>query len=127
MTTPLHCTQSEAPSRIRDHARFVASNMSGQQGKVTATGHLPEPWRSDYLHADVTYTVLSYDTPIAWVESDGTAVVPPLRYSVTTSYHQGIAADVLLGSRLRRTDPLQEARAVPHNSFGPRSEGGGFW
>lgn len=35
------------------------------------------------------YVVWSFQTPIAWVDADGTVTIPPLRYSVTTTQHQG--------------------------------------
>lgn len=39
-------------------------------------------------HAD--YVVFSYDTPIAWHDAERDAwVIPDVRYSVTTSKHQG--------------------------------------
>lgn len=37
----------------------------------------------------VRYVVLSYATPIAWVDKDGVAVKTPQHFSITTSHHQG--------------------------------------
>lgn len=57
-------------------------------------GLLPEPWadryRSDADAGRIVYQVFSYSTPIAWVLHDGTAVVPQVRYSRTTTGHQGL-------------------------------------
>lgn len=39
--------------------------------------------------AAATYLVFSYDTPIAWRNPDGTWTCPHVKYSVTTSKHQG--------------------------------------
>lgn len=38
----------------------------------------------------VQYIVYSYNTPIAWVDRNGTWIVPYTKYSVTTSKHQGL-------------------------------------
>lgn len=64
------------------------------EGGVFDTGRLPEPYRAAYLDAwsdaRITYTVLSYRTPIAWVLQDAEVVIPPVKYSPTTSGHQGL-------------------------------------
>ena len=55
-------------------------------------GELPEPWRSVFMldHVDgIAYVVWSYETPIAWVKRDGKVIRPDVRYSRTTSKHQG--------------------------------------
>lgn len=36
------------------------------------------------------YVVYSYQTPIAGVTTDGEILIPPVRYSRTTSRHQGL-------------------------------------
>ena len=41
------------------------------------------------IPATAVYVVWSYQTPIAWVDADGTVTVPDQRYSVTTTQHQG--------------------------------------
>ena len=40
-------------------------------------------------HANITYVVISYNTPIAWVTSDGSVHRVAQKFSVTTSKHQG--------------------------------------
>ena len=49
-------------------------------------------WRERY-EADanrITYTVISYRTPIAWVLDDGQVIIPDVKYSITTTGHQGL-------------------------------------
>lgn len=53
---------------------------------------LPSCWQERY-RADgdeITYTVLSYQTPIAWVLRSGEVVIPDVKYSRTTTGHQGL-------------------------------------
>ena len=56
------------------------------------TGGLPGDWadlyREHFRSGLLTYVVWSYVTPIAW-EHDGTWYRPGVRYSATTSRHQG--------------------------------------
>ncbi|WP_405537567.1 hypothetical protein OG787_32525 [Streptomyces sp. NBC_00075] len=57
-------------------------------------GRLPEQWadryRSDAEAGRIVYQVYSYSTPIAWVLDDDSVVMPQVRYSPTTSSHQGL-------------------------------------
>lgn len=62
--------------------------IHGVEGKSWSTGRLPEDWAGKYIFDDVAYTVLSYGTPIAWVNSNGERVIPDVSYSRTTSGHQ---------------------------------------
>ena len=57
------------------------------------TGSMPEAWADVYKRdgEHITYTILSYDTPIAWVLDDGMWRVPDVYYSVTTARHIGTA------------------------------------
>ncbi|MFD5701321.1 hypothetical protein [Streptomyces lasiicapitis] len=53
---------------------------------------LPPEWRERY-QADgdeIAYTVLSYQTPIAWVLRSGVVAIPTVKYSRTTTGHQGL-------------------------------------
>jgi hypothetical protein len=63
-------------------------------GTVSYTARLSELMSREYFTSvhdgDVTHTVLSYATPIAWRLADGSWVIPEAKYSVTTSKHQGI-------------------------------------
>ena len=64
--------------------------MSLIAGKFNGTGRLQGDTLAAYMSADVTHTVLSYGTPIAWVNTDGTVTVPEDKYSVTTTHHQNL-------------------------------------
>jgi hypothetical protein len=50
-------------------------------------GELPYQYHDSAKQA--RYYVYSYRTPIAWENPDGTWTVPDVKYSVTTSRHQG--------------------------------------
>lgn len=63
---------------------------------VMHLGKLPEPYRSQiYESPGLVYVVYSYQTPIAWVTSDGKTHIPDVKYSVTTTKHQHIARKAL--------------------------------
>ena len=109
--------QRRAPDFIARRKAFRASALSAIAGSVNDTGDLPGEWAERYREDAPVYTVLSYSTPIAWVTSSGEAVLPGLRYSVTTSRHQHHAASGLGLSFYCIPD---EGRAVPHRSYGPR-------
>lgn len=66
--------------------------MSAVEGYPSTAGQLPEPFRHEFWASrlEIVYTVLSYETPILWVLADGTVVQPDVRYSPTTSQHQGM-------------------------------------
>lgn len=85
--------QKQAIEAIRHFVPFKASALSGT-GSSTTVGRLVAPWRDDFLVARdrnlLVYVVYSYATPIAWCDVDGAWTMPSLRYSVTTSKHQGI-------------------------------------
>lgn len=57
-------------------------------------GRLPQPYQGELqlqaIKGNVRFVIFSYGTPIAWVLYSGTWTVPDVRYSVTTSHHQGI-------------------------------------
>jgi len=59
---------------------------------IPYTGFLPDEWREDIRKdaSHVDYIVWSYATPIAWRLTNGQWILPDVRYSVTTSKHQGI-------------------------------------
>lgn len=85
-------TLREVPNMWRSRTPFNANGtLQGHEGSVYQLGRLPQEWQEKY-RADrdsTVYTVTSYATPIAWVLTDGTEVKPPVKYSVTTSKHQG--------------------------------------
>lgn len=59
------------PERLENRQAFRGNSLTGL-------------WLGD------TYTVISYDTPIAWLKAGGKREVSPDFYSVTTSRHQNI-------------------------------------
>jgi hypothetical protein len=88
-------------NRISERMAFAVASMSGVAGGHNIYGNkLPEPHKAEYAAAlrsgEIRYTVFSYSTPIAWVLTDGTKVMPDVKYSTTTSNHQGIAREALL-------------------------------
>jgi hypothetical protein len=60
----------------------------------SSTGRLDPHWRwryqDDQNAPGIVYTVVSYQTPIAWVRADGRMVMPPVTYSATTTRHQNL-------------------------------------
>ena len=89
---------------IERRGAFEARNMCGYPvaelpptHSYTSTDHgpsmahwgiLPAEWRDSVRQA--TYVIFSYETPIAWLTPGGW-VVPPVKYSPTTSGHQSTA------------------------------------
>lgn len=81
------------------HSRdFNAGTLKGKTlpipNYVGQTGSLPKEWRGQMVKDSPRYVVYSYETPIAWIaKRDGkfVAVVPPVKYSSTTSNHQSVA------------------------------------
>ena len=64
--------------------------MHALNGAASGTGRMPRDIAKvyEYDRHMITYTVLSYGTPIAWVLTDGTVKVPDVAYSRTTHGHQ---------------------------------------
>ena len=67
-------------------------------------GSLPAEWFVRLLDdmaasGGEMFILYSYKTPIAWRTSSGEVVVPPVRYSVTTSKHQGHAHGWVMRNR----------------------------
>ena len=63
--------------------------LRGHYGSPTTYGRLAAMWVA-YIRQfrdQIVYSVVSYDTPIAWVMRDGRVIVPPAWYSQTTSRH----------------------------------------
>lgn len=97
MTTtrkPVRCSLREVSALWQSRTPFNCNNtLRGFEGTSATMGQLPQEWRNVYRNAedreDIAFTVVSYSTPIAWVLNDGEIVKPPVKYSVTTSKHQG--------------------------------------
>lgn len=80
----------EASSRFQDREPFNCNDtLLGYRGAPTSTGYLTNEWVR-YIRQfgrGITFVAMSYATPIAWVMVDGRVIVPPVRYSQTTSRH----------------------------------------
>lgn len=86
-------TNREIIGAVAQGLTFQANSTRGEWTKrASSTGHLPSEWRAllqEHEHAGlVEFVVYSYATPIAWRLTDGTAVLPRVRYSQTTSRAQ---------------------------------------
>jgi hypothetical protein len=87
-------TLAEAEDAIKNRQQFVMRDtLSGTAGWTGIQGFLPEEYLESIKSA--TYVVLSYGTPIAWIDELGKAVVPDVGYSPTTGQHQYLAAHAL--------------------------------
>ncbi len=89
-------TNSGAVDCIANREAFKAHSMSGswEVNEFLTTGRMDRA-SADILRAHLAagpvYVVWSYATPIGWAREDGSTVIPDVRFSVTTSKHQGIA------------------------------------
>jgi hypothetical protein len=88
--------REDTMAALRGRKAFRRSGfaMSAIEGAAYSAGRMPEEYANEYMTAAnagrITYTVMSYATPIAWILDDGTKVQPPVKYSPTTSQHQGM-------------------------------------
>lgn len=89
-------TREEVALFLRSRKPFKRGNLSAEKfGPFRTGGHLPAAEVIKMLRDEPTYIVYSYDTPIAWITTDGTAYVPDVTYSVTTTRHQRIVKEYL--------------------------------
>jgi hypothetical protein len=89
-----------AEAAIRERVPFTAGNLHAERPtELGYVGKLPDEWkhllRVDDAAVGVDYVVYSYLTPIAWVTKDGDVRIPDVKYSVSTSRHQGIVRHAL--------------------------------
>jgi hypothetical protein len=119
-------TQAEAPVAIRDRREFRASKLSARYVTSYNTGYgdLPAGWRERFRVAYRNsrferrlYVVCSFETPIAWALGDD-VTFPDVRYSITTTKHQWIAAE---GFGLVDQRPWDWPRAVPVGRYAGQS------
>ena len=84
---------------LRTRTEFDANGTMRGTTSRYSTGALPAEHKEQYLADwnDITFTVLSYATPIGWVLADGTVRIPEVRYSQTTTRHQGLVRSYLPG------------------------------
>jgi hypothetical protein len=85
-------SSSEVQERLLDREEFIGSNFRGTRTAPWSTGRMPSPWEEQYKASydlgSITYTVVSYNTPIAWVLDTGVVVIPDVKYSISTTRHQ---------------------------------------
>ncbi len=95
----MRINQRQARSAIHQLRPFDSGNVRGVEYAPYAMGILPQDWRTwvSQNRAAIVYTVYSYKTPIAFLFHDvedtfgrGVWVVPPVKYSVSTSRHQDL-------------------------------------
>jgi hypothetical protein len=119
----------DVPAKWQAREPFQTHNgtMTGENF-VSSHGRLPGEWRKELFAAeqrnDVIYVVYSYATPIAWVLKDGTEVQPPVKYSVTTSKHQGKLYGPAIGTRAFCKECDLEIEYVP-GGYGSWHDRGG--
>jgi hypothetical protein len=86
----------EFTTRSGIHANEGLRAESQIHGSIwPGTGQLPQEWIKPFQDAVrkemVEYVVYSGQTPIAWLLSDRTIVIPPVKYSTTITSHQEAA------------------------------------
>jgi hypothetical protein len=94
MAKPKKTNRAGAGAEIRGRRPFEASALSGVPGS-SGTGRMAQEDADNYRNADVSYTVKSYDTPIAWHDRSTGWHVPKTKHSSTTSRHQSIVRNAL--------------------------------
>ena len=89
-------TNGEAVGKIARREGFSNSTGSFTGGDLQIhpngprLGWMPE-WANDLIGVGQVYVVFSYATPVGWFDyRRGTWVMPRVRYSATTSRHQGL-------------------------------------
>lgn len=119
----------DAPGFIRRREDFAISSLSGDHNP-TERGELPPRWWETLLAtlrgADWVYVVYSFGTPIAWEWSsdeldESGVVIPPVRYSMTTTQHQTLAATAL---RVPMPALAERSKANAENPRSPYGSGG---
>lgn len=118
---PSRRTHDEAAGFIFRHEEFEVGNTSGSSHPLgfIEKGDLPRGYWETLSGA--LYIVRSYRTPIAWRTVDHEVIIPPVRYSNTTTQHQYLAARAW-GQEFVATDgSVRKGRG--RSPYGPR-EGG---
>lgn len=90
---PKRSTYGEAAGHIMRSEPFEIGHVSARL-TMLGRGDLPEKYLDDLI-TTAAYIVYSYRTPIAWVRTDGSICIPPVRYSNTTTQHQWMVARAL--------------------------------
>lgn len=104
---PSSQTKDDALGHIYRREPFKIGHLSGSFAFDPTTkgffGVLPQKHVDDFMmmwydpdvFGTIDYVVWSYDTVIAWVQQIGGPIMPPVRYSNTTTQHQHAVAQAL--------------------------------
>ncbi|QKY79994.1 hypothetical protein PQD13_gp82 [Gordonia phage Clawz] len=88
--------RSEHIEAVRDVRSFDGGTVWADtypNGLRVTLGDLPPQWSKELSVVDgPLYVVFSYRTPIAWRTHDR-IVIPPVKYSATTTRHQNIVKE----------------------------------
>ena len=78
----------------------TSGSLYGEAGVAWTRGYLPSRFRDEFVarHDHITYTVVSYATPIAWYDDEYGWIIPDVTYSVSTTRQQGIIRRALSGA-----------------------------
>lgn len=119
----------------REPFENTGGTLRGYEGGAATFGYLPadptdptDP-RPNYRRSvrDAVYVVFSYATPIGWELPNGAVVVPPFRYSPTTTQHQSIAVHGLTGGRyLSASEYWRDELGIPYDKVPRAVEPGKF-
>ncbi|MET0725772.1 MAG: hypothetical protein ABWY36_05425 [Leifsonia sp.] len=121
-------TNDDAAGFILRHEPFKLGHLTGAMarvGNLSRLGDLPPQWRVQLgqaarEHGTALFIVWSYGTPIAW-GARSLAVVPQVRYSLTTTQHQHLVATAWSVSFQSFGEGSESARVGKGQSpYGPR-------
>lgn len=84
---------SNTRTAIAERTPFNAGNIKGVE-RPSTFGQMPSAFER-FFGADVSYTITSYRTPIAWYSPTRGWIVPDHRYSVSTTRHQSVVRHAL--------------------------------
>ena len=100
-----------------------AMSATTQSSEVShyGLGILPPPWREVIIKDHPDYVVWSYQTPIAWHYTETVPqgsgererhiwVIPDVRYSATTSRHQGLVRSAMSFNEGSYIESLEEVK-----------------
>lgn len=90
----------DVPDSMRERRPFGRGALRGVAGAFLSdrhrlSGQVESDYRAGMDSGEIVYTVYSHATPIGWVLSDGSAVVPDVEYSNTTRAHQRLVREHL--------------------------------
>ena len=100
--------QREARIHIRNARPVTSGALRGRAGGNHAPGKLEDGCLTRYMEnvacGTIAYTVFSYDTPIAYLDYTGWVLLTQ-RHSQTTSRHQTLVRQALVGKDVEEVAP----------------------